>query len=430
MKSKDGKSHSNPLVPTIAHAWADYVPQTFCEPHAFLMNDPRFNTMNLVMNLWDNGKSVDHLTHFQRGMDCINLVMPSYSHRLTRLLTKRLRWWNFRKKCVNYVQRFKVSLVHSHFATTACEIAPILDKKGIPHIVTLYGYDGSAALKTPATVAKYKQMFRCVDHVIVLSKVVKQRLMDHGCDSKLITVWNMPAGVEHFPFRQRTRGDTIRLLMAARFTEAKGHIYALESLSKLIKKGYSLRLTLVGYGDQFSYLENLILRLNLRPYVSLIDNKLHGDFNTDFRGYLNEHDIYLTPSTQDRFGTDEGGPSLTMICAQAAGLPVVCTAFPGSEISVLDGITGLICQERNSDSLAEKIETLILDQDLARNIGKAGSILVKREFSESKQMEKLLAIYDECLGIEREVPEVASSNSMEFEHPDVVHLMRPEMRNQ
>jgi colanic acid/amylovoran biosynthesis glycosyltransferase len=430
MKAMDGNRFSNSNQPKIAHAWADFVPATFVEPHSFLLNDSRYRSLNLVMNLWDNGKQVDNFTHFQRDRDCKNLVNPSFFYRVIRRLTRHLHWKSFQRMCTKYVKRFDIALVHSHFATTGCEIAEPLDAMGIPHIVTLYGYDGSAALKSPATIKKYKRMFDCVDHIIVLSKVVKQRLIDHGCNSNIISVWNMPAGVEHFPYRHRPRGESIRLLMAARFSEAKGQIYALQCLAKLVKKGYSVRLTLVGYGDQFFYLEKLIRDMNLRPYVSLIDNKLQGDFNTEFLGHINEHDIYLAPSIQDRFGADEGGPSLTTVCAQAAGLPVVCTAFPGSEISVIDGLTGLICKERSGDSLAEKVETLILNENLANRIGKAASQLVNREFSEPKQMEKLLAIYDDCLGIVRpkaaEVPvtKIPSVNDM----PELLNLRRTESR--
>lgn len=393
---------SKMIIPLIAHAWADYVPATFIEPHVYLLEDPRFESINLVMNLWDNGKAVDNVTHYQRDMDAKNLVNPSLLHRIVRRATRRFRWFRFEKMCTRSIDRFNISLVHSHFATTACEISTAINEKSIPHIVTLYGYDGSAALKDEATIKKYKKMFTCVDHIIVLSNIVKQRLIDHGCDSNLITVWNMPAGVENFPYRFKRPKDTIRLLMAARFTESKGHIYALESLKKLIHKGYSVRLTMIGYGNEFAKLEDLIHNMKLRPYVSILDNKLMGDFSTDFQSHLNEHDIYLAPSIQDRHGTDEGGPSLTAVCAQAAGLPVISTPFPGSEVSIIDGITGLICKERNSDSLAEKIETLILNKDLAASIGKAGSLLVNREFSQSGQMEKLLSIYDSCLGIKRE----------------------------
>ena len=309
--------------------------------------------------------------------------------------------------------------MHTHLATTACEIAAGVDRKNIPHIVTLHGYDASAALKNPATIKKYKEMFRCVSQIIVLTSIVKKRLVNHGCDPNLISVWNIPAGVELFPFQRKKRGETIRLLMAARFTEAKGHIYALESMQKLIRRGRRLQLTCVGYGDQAADLRSLVTKMGLEACVSIIDNKLKGDFNTEFRAYLNETDIYLTPSVQDRFGSDEGGPSLTTVCAQAAGVPVICTPFPGSEISIIDGKTGLLCKERDSESLAEKIEKLIEDEEFANRIGKAGSILVKHEFSEAEQMQKLQMIYDKCLGIEEAESSTPSAHIISNWNPSI-----------
>jgi glycosyltransferase involved in cell wall biosynthesis len=130
----------------------------------------------------------------------------------------------------------------------------------------------------------------------------------------------------------------------------------------------------------------------------LLDNKLAGNFREAYLEQLHRHDLYVLPAIRDRHGTDEAGPALTMVCAQASGLPVISTKFPGAEISVIEGESGLYCEEKDSDSIVEKILQLIRDPDLRARMGKRGSEIAMREFSECGQMEKLMEIYRDVAG--------------------------------
>lgn len=393
---------TRPLV--VAHAWADYVPMSFIEPHSFLEKDSRFRSINLVSNLWHNGKPADSSTFAIQERSSSNLVNPSFYFRALHRISKLWRWRDFREFVRDKIKENGVDILHSHFATTGCELSSVMEETGVPHVITMYGYDASAALRNPSFRKKYARMFQTASRILVLCETVKERLTAMGCDPMKISLWNMPAGVEEFPYRARTKKKIVRLIMAARFVEAKGHAYLLEAFAQLARKGYPIRLTLVGYGNLVPQIERLIEALGLRSYVSLIDNKLTGDFTSDYRALLNESDIFVLPSVADRHGTDEAGPALTMVCAQAAGLPVVCTPFPGSEISLRDGVTGLYCREHDASHLAEKIEHLLENPTLWNVMGRNGSQLVRESFSQKGQMEKMIGIYEEILGIEKKNP--------------------------
>lgn len=393
-----------PRPPLILHAWSDYVPATFVEPNSYLIEDPRFDSLNLVASLWDNGKAVDEYTIALNRRQSKNLVNPSFFFRLGNRITKGLRWWQFRRFCVDTSRQFGGALLHSHFGTTGCELGSVIEELQIPHVITLYGYDGSAALRDAKLVAKYRSMFRTATKIVVLCEEVKNRLLNLGCEPQKVAVWNMPAGVENYPYQARVPGKTVRLVMAARFAEAKGHKYLLEAMQILAREGQNIHLTLVGYGNLTETIRAQITELGLDAFITLIDNKLAVDFTSSYRQILEASDIYVLPSVRDRFGTDEAGPSLTMVCAQAAGLPVISTPFPGSEISVIEGKTGLFCREEDSASLADKIRYLINHPEKWNTLGKAGSELVNREFSEFGQMEKLVGIYQEALGISPPAP--------------------------
>jgi glycosyltransferase involved in cell wall biosynthesis len=98
------------------------------------------------------------------------------------------------------------------------------------------------------------------------------------------------------------------------------------------------------------------------------------------------------PSTVAPDGDDEGGPALTVVCAQAAGVPVVVTPFPGAERSVIDRHSGLLC-EYDPAGLRDRFIELIEDPELSATIGRGGANVVREEFSLETQVAALERIY-------------------------------------
>jgi len=69
--------------------------------------------------------------------------------------------------------------------------------------------------------------------------------------------------------------------------------------------------------------------------------------------------------------------------AMACRKPVVATRTNGPSDYVQDGVTGLLCEIRNSNDLADKLDRLVADRDLARRMGQAGYDSLRRDFSEA-----------------------------------------------
>ena len=63
--------------------------------------------------------------------------------------------------------------------------------------------------------------------------------------------------------------------------------------------------------------------------------------------------------------------------------PVVATRTNGPSDYVRDGVTGLLCEIRNSRDLADKLERLAADPALAKRMGQSGYELLQREFTEA-----------------------------------------------
>ena len=82
-----------------------------------------------------------------------------------------------------------------------------------------------------------------------------------------------------------------------------------------------------------------------------------------------------------------------MLClAQAAGVPVITTAFEGHEVSIIPGSTGFIVSEKNSQELANLIEWSINHPAEIAEIAQNARKLVQSLFDFNGSVEKILLI--------------------------------------
>lgn len=91
----------------------------------------------------------------------------------------------------------------------------------------------------------------------------------------------------------------------------------------------------------------------------------------------------------------EGFPK-TLIDAAAAGRAVVTTDVPGCRDAIKPGVTGLLVPPHDSKRLAEAIESLVLDPERRRALGRAGRALAEAKYSIEDVVAQHLAIYAEA----------------------------------
>lgn len=84
----------------------------------------------------------------------------------------------------------------------------------------------------------------------------------------------------------------------------------------------------------------------------------------------------------------EGVPR-TLMEASAMGRPIVATDVPGCREVVADGVTGLLCEVKNAQSLAAKLaQVLEMSEDARREMGLRGRDKVTTEFDEALVVER------------------------------------------
>ena len=101
----------------------------------------------------------------------------------------------------------------------------------------------------------------------------------------------------------------------------------------------------------------------------------------DVRAFIGNADCVVLPSYR------EGVPR-TLMEASAMGRPIVATDVPGCREVVENGVTGLLCEVKSADSLAQSMEQmLLLDHASRAEMGVAGRAKVAREFDENGVVE-------------------------------------------
>jgi glycosyltransferase involved in cell wall biosynthesis len=101
----------------------------------------------------------------------------------------------------------------------------------------------------------------------------------------------------------------------------------------------------------------------------------------------------VLPSVFESFG-------IVLIEAQASGKPVIGTRVGGVPEAIKDGESGLLIDPGNVEQLAESIVRLLLDEELAREMGENGKIYVKSRFDIKKNVTQITNIYEDLISIQ------------------------------
>lgn len=104
---------------------------------------------------------------------------------------------------------------------------------------------------------------------------------------------------------------------------------------------------------------------------------------SDVEKYLAASDCYILPSYREGFG-------MSVIEAQAMGVPVIVTDIPGPTDGMLDGKTGLVVPKQDASALCGAMKKMYADSEMRLRFGRSGHEFVKNNFAQSRFFEYLL----------------------------------------
>lgn len=277
-------------------------------------------------------------------------------------------------------------LIHAHFFNDGVDAITLGCKLGIPMITTIHGHDITKH-ENAASITRKKKFFAQVDKVIAVSDFMARQALARGCpESKLIQHY---IGIDLEKFRQAKRESvTPTLLFVGRLVEKKGCTYLLQAMEKLKSRFPELKLTIIGDGG-------LEKSLRAEAAVRQLNVEFAGTASAEqIRAHLASSWLFVAPSITADSG-DAEGLGMVFLEAQALQTPVVSFCSGGVVEAVADQSTGLLCEEKNVDGLANNIATLLDNSELRHSMGLRGRQRVEAEFDVRKQCAKLEQIYNE-----------------------------------
>jgi glycosyltransferase involved in cell wall biosynthesis len=113
----------------------------------------------------------------------------------------------------------------------------------------------------------------------------------------------------------------------------------------------------------------------------------------EFLGYCDDIPALLTNATfVVHTSDDEGYPNVVME-AMACGRAVVATDAGDVPSLIEDGKTGFVVRRGDDATLCSCMETLMIDQELCRQMGEAGRVQAERLFGLDRLVSETLAAY-------------------------------------
>lgn len=294
-------------------------------------------------------------------------------------------------------------LVHSHFGPVGWRDLGVAERLDVPHVTTFYGYDCSLLPnQDPIWRERYPELFESVDLILCEGPHMKQKVVDLGCPPERIAVHPLGVALDEIAYEPRTleEGEPVRFLIASSFKPKKGIPDAIRAFGRLADEDFEFEVTIVGDSTDAGRTQREKTRIE-----QAVDEE--GLWETiEFPGFLSydelleaihDHHVLVAPSRQSRSGDSEGGAPVTLIAAQATGMPVVSTTHADIPNVIQDGESGFLAPVRDVDALTDRLRRVIRESDRWPDMGRAARDHIEANFDATRQSRRLAERYLELL---------------------------------
>jgi glycosyltransferase involved in cell wall biosynthesis len=177
-------------------------------------------------------------------------------------------------------------------------------------------------------------------------------------------------------------------LYAGWMDPSKGLGHLLSAWGQVLARWPHVRLWLAGDGPDRAGLKGQIEAMNLGGRVALV-----GVFDT-VDELFSAADLFVLPLL-------EGGGSLSLVEAMAAGLPIVAGDTPANRDVLCDGREGLLVPADDPGALCGAILRLLEQHDLAARLGAAAQQRAAAEFSLAAVADAHVTLFERLAGEQR-----------------------------
>ena len=286
--------------------------------------------------------------------------------------------WNFYQffklllKAKKLLKDYKISLVHCNNGAPCQWMAPLCKLTDTPlllHLHARYMFRDRLTL-----------LFHGADSIIGVSqsviKLFKSNEFSHqrvdviynGIDPKRV-LCDSPRDIRA---ELSAKNDDFVILYVGSLIPRKSVHQLLHAIDKL-KKGYQIKLAIVGSGSEKSKLTQLVEQLNLANNI-----KFFEDSDKISEIYSSNADCFISVPSEEVFG-------LTLAEASIAKLPIITSNIPGIDEIYTDQENALLLPPNNTEELVNAIQSLIESPLLRKNLAEKAQQHILKTFSVTQQ---------------------------------------------
>ena len=263
-------------------------------------------------------------------------------------------------------------------------LAPSLRRAGARQILGLtHGHETWWA-RVPVARQMLRRIGNGCDHLTAISAYTEHRIGSTLSPAARLRLRRLAPPVDTDRFRPSQFADdrrTVRCISVARLIAQKGLMTLLLAWRQVLDRarpGEAPReLIIVGEGPQRPRLERTIRKLDLADSVRLVGAVPRAQVFT----HLQQADVFALPVRTRLAGLNPEGLCLAALEAAACGLPVIIGNSGGAPETVCDGSSGFVVPSDDHHLLAARLDQLLDNPALARDMGNRGRSYVTQHFS-------------------------------------------------
>lgn len=320
--------------------------------------------------------------------------------KLAEKIYQNIAYW---PKFDEIIGKGNFDLIHAHFGTGAIYALPYVKKYNLPFVVTFHGNDVAALVgkqrylpKRWRYTLKSKALFKELDLGLTVSPELISLLDQLGCDKDKLELFRLGINLENFVPKEKPSLDTIKFLLIGRFTEKKGHIFAIKAFEKLVKRFPNISLDFIGDGELLNECMSYVESANLSKHISFLGVKTPSEV----QDIINSTHILLVPSVVAKDGDREGLPTVIKE-ANACGVPAIGTYHAGIPELIEDNYSGFLVDERSVEQLYDKITFLIENPSKIKEFGDNARAIIESKYDIKKEVSRLESLYESVLSKKR-----------------------------
>lgn len=290
------------------------------------------------------------------------------------------------KRVKQLIKEIKPDILHAHYASSYGLLGALTNYH--PYIISVWGsdvYDFPVKSFIHKSIIKYN--LNKADYILSTSKVMKKETQKYTKKDIMVT----PFGVDINKFVPKDIKKDEIIIGTIKTLEEKYGIEYLIKAFKVIKDRNSeinIKLRIGGKGSQEGYLKELTKELKISDDVTFLGFVDKNNVVKEFQNF----DIAVFPSTLDSesFG-------VAAVEAEACGTPVVVSDVGGLMESTNPGVTSLVAKKNSVEDLADKIEKLVIDDELRLKMGKEARKFVEDNYSLEENFNDVNKLYEKIM---------------------------------